>query len=566
MRLPPLLGGGRLVLFVRLVVNGIGQATAGVATVLIARLVFDHLFTEPAPFSSGGLFWLVGGLILAAAAIALLGVLQRLDAERLGQEYVARLRLRLFDRLSTLPPRTLQQSSHGALMLRFVNDLTAIKTWISRGLARLIVAGIASSGALAALTVMNLALGLVAISFVAATFGLTMPLGGPLRARAREARRRRAQIAANVGEKLTSFAVVQVFDQTNRERGHLARQGRRLVEASVANARLSALAVVLPQAAVGIAIGVVIIVGALELGAGRATAGTLVASLAILGFLASPVRDLGQTFVYWNNYKVARRKIEEFLRNPSYLEDSDRAVDIQIRRGCLTFERVSVDKGLVEVTATAEPGSLVLVTGPNGAGKSTILTLAARLLDPDQGRVLLDGHDLRSLKLSSIRRAVGMVSPDLPLLRGTIMRNILYRWPQAPSEEVSRVFALCGLEEALAGLPDGRLARVSEGGTNLPTGLRQRVSLARALLGSPTLLLFDEPDANLDPLGRSVLDALLSQSTATILLVSHDFARVKLADAAWYLESGRLVQQGTPEELLGCDGPFKLFWGLEPKN
>ena len=157
-----------------------------------------------------------------------------------------------------------------------------------------------------------------------------------------------------------------------------------------------------------------------------------------------------------------------------------------------------------------------------------------------------------------------MVSPDLPLLRGTIERNLLYRWPEAPPGEVARVLALCGLETDLNELPDGKLTKVSERGANLPTGLRQRIMIARALLGNPVLLLLDEPDANLDPKGRSVLDDTLSQRTATVILVSHDLTRVMAADAVWYFESGRLVQQGTPEVLLAGDRQLARFFSTVP--
>ena len=390
MSLSPVLRGRRRTLFVRLVLNGIGQAAAGVATVFLVRLAFDHLFTDPDPFPSGRLFWLVGGLATATASIALLRVLERLDAERLGQEYVARVRLRLFDRAAKLPPRALQQHSHGALMLRFVTDLTAIRLWISQGLARLTVASIASSGALFALAFINLTLGLVAFGFVAAAVGVTVTLGPRLRALARENRRRRAQIAANVGEKLTAFSVVQVFGQVKRERRHLARQSRRLVETSVARVRVSALVGALPQAATGIAVGVVFLVGAFEVSAGRASAGTLVATIAIMGLLATPLRDFGRSFVYRANYGVARQKIVDFLNNPSYLAEPRDGLGVELSAGRLSFDQVSVSGGIEDVTLTAEPGSLVVVAGPTGAGKSTALALAARLLDPDEGRVLLD--------------------------------------------------------------------------------------------------------------------------------------------------------------------------------
>jgi ABC-type bacteriocin/lantibiotic exporter with double-glycine peptidase domain len=314
----------------------------------------------------------------------------------------------------------------------------------------------------------------------------------------------------------------------------------------------------------GMAIVAILLITAYEVRGGGASLGATVAAIAILHFLASLVRDLARSFVYWTNYQVARRILDRFLKNPSFLAESQSASDLDSITGQLTFEQVSVTGSLVDVTASVEPGLVVAITGPTGAGKSTLLSLASRLLDPDRGRVLLDGHDLKSLTLPSIRKAVGMVSPSLPLLRGSIKRNILYRMQNASPDDYAYIRAFCELDEELDKLADGDLTEVAEGGVNLPTGLRQRISLARALLGGPVLILMDEPDAGLDPAGRAIIERILTQKRATVLLVTYDQSRIRMADVVWYFESGRLVEQGAPKTLLTRDGPLAHSFGLVP--
>ena len=543
---------------------GCGQAGTAIAIVFLVRYAVDSLYAGSSPLSDQKLLWVMGGLATAAIVVALLRIVERIEAERLGQEYVARVRLRLFDRLAVLSTRVLQQRNRGSLMLRFVTDLTGIRQWVSRGLARLVVAFIASVGALAALAFISPKLGLVVLAFFGIAIGVTMSLGRPLRTRTREVRRKRSFISANVEELLSAFAVVQLFGQERRERRHLSRQNSRLVEAPMARERLEAVARVLPDAAVSMAIVAILLMTVHEARDGGASLGATVAAIAILHFLASLVRDLARSFVYWNNYQVARQKLRQFLRNPSFLAESQSPSDLDPASGQLTFEQVSVTGSLVEVTASVEPGMVVAITGPSGAGKSTLLSLAARLIDPDSGRVLLDGHDLRSLSLPSIRKAVGMVSPSLPLLRGSFKRNILYRLPKATPDDYAHISAYCELDQELDRLPDGDLTEVAEGGVNLSTGLRQRISLARALLGGPALILMDDPDAGLDPAGRAIIDRILSQPLATVLFVTHELRRIRSADVVWYFENGQLVEQGIPERRLNSDGPLARALGLVP--
>jgi ABC-type multidrug transport system fused ATPase/permease subunit len=563
-RLPGVVAGARRWLLARLVGNGILQAAAALAAALLVHRVFDALVASGARPASDlvAQVLLAGlGLLSSAAALALLRIVERADAERMGQGYVNDLRMVLFDTLSALSPRRLQQRSRGGVVLRFVGDLKMLRQWVSLGLGRILVAAISGALALAALAWADAGLAAAAAASIGLGLAALAGLGGPTRTAMREARRRQGYLSANVNEKVASIAVVQAFGQARRERGHLRRQSERLGDAMVEQTRRAAALRAVGDFTAALASAAVLVVGAIEVGYGSTTPAVVVAAMTVVGMLVPGLRDLGQALGYWNGAQVARGKLEEFLTSPDTLSEAPGAPGLALAgSGRLEFRGVEVTGSLRGFSAVAGAGRVTAIVGPNGAGKSTLLAVAARLFDPDAGQVLLDGQDIAHHSLSSVHRAFGMVSPDLPLLRGTIEKNLKYRWTRADEEALAAVRALCGIDEMLAELPEGLQTRVAEGGANLSFGQRQRIALARALLGHPPVLLLDEADANLDARSSRIVDRVLASYGGTVLLVTHRLERAAAADEIWYVEDGKLVESGTPHELLHRAGPTaRLF-------
>ena len=556
--LPRVGGGGRGWLLVALVGNGLGQATAAVVTALVVERAFSRYLVAGVPRPDARAVLVVAATLGAAAlGSAWLRSRERVDAERLGQHYTHELRLRLFAHLTATSSRRLQQHSQGATVLRFIGDLTALRKWISLGLARLIVATMMTGGSLLALLVLSPTLGLVVLGVLVLGTTWSLVVGRGLRGAAREARRRRSRLAANVNEKVGAVAVVQAFGQAEQEQDRVRRQSRRLQRAMVEQARFAGRLRGISEGTAGGATAAVIIVGV----TGGAPPASVAATMTIVGLLAAPLRDLGRVQEYWHGAQVSREKLRAFLARPTGLVEVQGAPGLEAGAGRLELDDVTVDGVLHGVTATAESGQVVAVVGPNGAGKTTLLSVAARLLDPDAGSVLLDGQDLAAHPAADARRRLGLVGPDLPLLRGTIERNLCYRWPDAPRHEVERVMTLCGLDEVVATLPDGVDTRIAEGGAGLSAGQRQRLSLGRALLGNPSVLLLDEADANLDRAAATVVDDVLTAHPGTTLVVTHRRERLATADVVWCLEDGRLVEVGPPDELLAGDGPTARLFG-----
>lgn len=561
-QLPSVTGGKRAPLLLLLVANGLAQATTVVITSLLIRYGFDRLIKISGPPSRTTILWIALGLFAAGVSTALLRMRAQADAERLGQYYAHAVRMVLFDRLVSLAPRALQRRSRGGLMLRFVGDLTALRRWVSLGLARSLVASVCAAIALVALSQVNLALAASVGVILGAGASVAAFFGKPLQEVLKESRRRRAYLATNVNEKIASAAVVQVFGQGARERRRIARQGRRLREAMIKRARIGGRLRGITEATAALAVATALYLGAGEVASGRATPGTVVAAMVIVRLLLPSFRDLGRILDYWHSYCISAGKIKEFINTPSLVREIPGASDLSVSEGRVAFHNITVKGLFQDLNVTADPGTVVAIIGPNGAGKSTLLALAARLIEPDGGAVLIDGQDLKSHSLASVRRAIGMVSPDLLLLRGTVEKNLRYRWPDAPEEELACIRELCGIDEIVARLPEGAQTRLIEGGANLSLGERQRIALARALLGNPPILLLDEAEANSDFRATRIIDGVLRGYSGTILMVTHQHDRLARADTIWHLAGGRVVETGPPSSLLRGEGPTAQLLGI----
>lgn len=539
-RLPPLLTRRRVPWFGALVGIGFVMAAAAAVTAWIVEGALERL-AEPSqielPLVGGAGAALVGAALLAAWARRA----ERVWAERVGQSYVHDVRRALSRRLLEASPRAIERRSTGAVMLRFVGDLSAIRRWVGSGMAGLIVGGTASTGALVALIFINRTIGIGVLIVVLVGAVVAFSQGSALRAAAREARQRRTRLAGNIGEKIAALAVVQAFGAGDREERLLTRQSSKLRDAMVGRAGVAGRIDALAEATGGVALAAAVVLGIGEVSAERASPGTIAAALTIIGLIVPALRELGRVEQYRHDATVAREKITAFLALP--LVEEEGLPPLRVERGHLELRDVSLEGALDHVRARAEPGSRVAIVGPNGSGKSTLLAVIARLVNPDEGEVLIDGQSLAEHSADSVRRAVGYVSTDLPLLRGTLDDNLRYRWPDAPDEEVALIRERCEIDELVARLPDRSATRIARLGAGLSAGERLRVALGRALLGDPPILLLDEAEANLDPRSLAILKRIIAGYAGTVLFVTHRPELTRMADVIWHLDGGRPLSE-----------------------
>ena len=485
--------------------------------------------------------WLAA-LLVVALLNAGVRALEFSLCEKIGFDVVRKLRMDIYRHMAGMTARQIQHRSRGSLLLRMTGDLTMLRTWISRGIGRGTIGGIVIVALLGAVAFMSALMAVVAAMVFLAGAALSLTNGRRLRYLTAAVRRRRSLLASNIDEQLNTLAVVQVFGRSGGEEARLSRQNDSMTGALIREARIRGRLRGISTGTAWLAVVAVLAAGIFELADGYITLGMLIAAATGVRHLNGPIRSLGFAHDHWRRAWISRRKIQQFLTSRSRPMARLFDHELRLRRGTVAFDAVSVAGALDDISGSIGAGERIAIVGPSGAGKSTLLGLAARLVEPDAGEVLLDGKPLAACSLRSSSREVGMVSGDLPLMRGTLRRNITYRRPWATDAEIGQVLSACGLEPMVRRLPSGLDSWVTEGGKNLAIGERQRVALARAILGYPRVLLLDEPTAHLDEESRHVFREVLLRYPGTILLATHDVRDAALMDRVWRLDGGRLVE------------------------
>jgi ATP-binding cassette subfamily B protein len=322
-----------------------------------------------------------------------------------------------------------------------------------------------------------------------------------------------------------------------------------------------------------LAMGLLLWVGSRQVLSGAITVGTLAEYLAFMAILQMPVRQLGMMVNAFARASMSGARLFEVLDREPDIADRPGARDLVITDGVLRFENVSFaypGEGralptLHDISFEVRAGRTLGIVGPPGSGKSTIAHLIPRYYDVDAGRITIDGQDVRSVTLASLRQAISLVQQDTFLFTASIENNIAYGDPWAERERIAQSSEVARLHDYIAGLPKGYETLVGERGVSLSGGQRQRLSIARSILLSPPILVFDDSTASVDAATeQSIREALRAQTaTRATIIIAHRLGSLMDADEIVFLERGRIVERGTHAELLRLGGRYASLYELQ---
>jgi len=491
----------------------------------------------------------------------------------LGERTVADLRRQVQANLLTLPPRFFEENRPSEIASRLTADTAILEQVVGSSVSvalRNVVTGIGGIAYLFALSPKLAGMLLIAIPLL---FGPILLFGRRVRALSRATQDRIADVGANVSEVLGAMRIVQAFGQEQREQDRFGETVERAFLTAKARMRLRMLMTIVLIALFFGAIVLVIWEGARDVAAGRMTGGAIAAFIFTGVLVGGAFAALSETYGDLLRGSGAAGRIAELIaEQPEISAPADPIALPQPPLGRLDFESVDFryptrpdDKALHGVSLSVAPGETVAVVGPSGAGKSTLFQLALRFYDPQHGRVMVDGVDLRQADPHDVRQRIALVPQETVIFAASARDNLRYgRW-DATDAEIEAAARAANAHDFLLALPGGYDSFLGEGGARLSGGQRQRIAIARALLRDAPLLLLDEATSALDAESEALVQQALERlmKTRTTVVIAHRLATVRAADRIVVMEAGQIVETGTHAELNAHGGLYARLARLQ---
>jgi ATP-binding cassette subfamily B protein len=551
----------RALLFVRpyawalapvVVLSLIGTALNLVLPYLSKLLVDDALIGQDV-----GALWRIVGLFVGITAVSfLMNVLSGMRYTRVSADILFDMRLDLYRHLQRLSPRFYAKTPLGDVVSRINGDIGEIQRVTAETALAWLGQVIALVGTVGMLIYLDARLFLVGLVALPPALWALVRYRRQLEDRVRELRERSADIGTFLIETLQGMRTVVGSNAQGREVTRFRSKNDSFVSALLSMRLFTYLAGGLPGLLLSTGTGAVFMYGGYRVIIGAMTLGTFIAFMAYQMRLMGPIQGLMGLYSNLATARVSLVRVHELLDTPADVVESAAPVPLADCEGDVQLEGVRFGFGrggevLNGVDLTIPSGQLIAVVGASGSGKSTIADLIERQLDPEEGRVLLDGHDLRELKLADLRRHVAVVEHAPFIFHATVSENVRYARPDATDEEVAEALHAAGLSDLIASMPDGTDTVVGERGSQLSAGERQRLAIARAFLSDPSVLVFDEATGSLDPASEAAVlsghDALMRGRTTVIITHRIDLARQ--ADRVVVIENGRVAEDGPPSVL-----------------
>jgi ABC-type multidrug transport system fused ATPase/permease subunit len=513
-------------------------------------------------------------LVFITMASRALTSFRRYLLQKLGQETVFDMRKALYEKVHDLGLDYHGERRTGDTITRVTSDVKEVRTLLVDSIVEVGSSFFILLGMLVVMLWMSPLLTLLSLLTVPFLFLAVRRYRSALVERMRVVRTKEGAIASVIQEAVIGIRAVKIFgreeDELERFRSESEESLRASVESSLIEAKFSIVLGVVG----GVGTAIVLYLGALQVLSGALSVGELTVFVAYLGLFLSPLWALSRQANQIGQSLVSGERIIELLNAEPSVKESPDARPAPAFEGRVTFEDVhfayapEAGEVLEGMDFDVEAGSRVALVGLSGAGKTTVTSLIARLYDPQRGRVLIDGEDIRDFTLKSLRGSITFVPQEPMLFRATVAENIAYGRSGAGREEIERSAELAGADEFIRELPEGYDTLLSERGESLSGGQRQRISIARAMLRESPILILDEPQAGLDAEAASAVEDSWRALTEgrTTFVIAHELRLVRSVDQIFVIEDGRVAQVGTHEELLASGGLYARLYALQERD
>ncbi|MEP7200534.1 MAG: ABC transporter ATP-binding protein, partial [Chloroflexota bacterium] len=519
-------------------------------------------------------FFIVAGLLILAIALVrgVLGFGRMYLTEWLANRVAYHLRNQLYDQYQSLSFAFHDQAHTGDLMARATSDIDQVVRFEGNGLLDLVNIAVLLVASLAIMFATNVRLTLLTLIPIPILVLVTIRFGMSQRVLSKRAQDQMGKLSTTLQENLTGVRVVKAFAREAHEVNKFNRQNYLYLGHRLAITRSWAGTFPFMNFLIAASTAIILWFGGQDVMRGDLSVGALVAFNSYILLLALPVQRLGFLVNLMSNAVASGERLFEILDRPSSVQESPNAITLDHVSGQVAFEHVTFAYGqkdvLHDVSFVARPNEVVALMGPTGAGKSTIINLLPRFYDVSDGRITMDGHDIRAVTLASLRRQIGMVLQETFLFSTTVHQNIAYSNRNAPIEDVIAAAKAARAHDFIMQLPDGYETRIGERGITLSGGQRQRLAIARALLMNPRILIMDDSLSNVD----TETEYLIQQALATLMqgrttfIIAQRLVTLKSADQILVLDHGRIAQRGTHDSLLREGGLYRRIYDLQLRD